>query len=258
MGKEANVFSGNVPCPVPKRKDLQMRLGSAISVIIPMLNEESSIARVVAEIPNWVDEIIVVDNGSEDRSVEEATKAGARVLREGNRGYGNACLKGIASLQHHGIVVFLDGDYSDYPEEMSLLVDPIIKAGYEFVIGSRALGKRQPGALLPQARFGNWLSCFLIRLFWGVRFTDLGPFRAIRYLTLQALNMKDPNYGWTVEMQIKAARQKLHCLEVPVSYRKRIGKSKVTGTIKGVVAAGAKILWLIFHYAFMPSRSRPS
>ncbi|GAB4363983.1 MAG: glycosyltransferase family 2 protein [Calditrichia bacterium] len=226
-----------------------MKQNHRISVIIPMLNEEQSIRKVIAAIPDWVDDIITVDNGSVDRSARVAQAAGARVLHEPRTGYGNACLKGISAIEKTDIVVFLDGDFSDYPEEMSLLVDPILNGEAEFVIGSRVLGRREPGALTPQARFGNWLSCWLIRRFWGVKFTDLGPFRAIKWSTLKQLDMKDPNYGWTVEMQIKAAKLHVPTTEIPVSYRRRIGKSKVSGTVKGVFLAGTKILWTIFQAA---------
>jgi len=223
-----------------------MRKKFRISVIIPAVDEERSIGKVISEIPAWVDEVIVVDNGSEDETADVAQSAGAKVLFEPRRGYGRACLTGIANLDNPDIVVFLDGDYSDYPGEMPSLVDPVINGSADLVIGSRVLGQAQKGALSPQARFGNWLACKLIRLFWKVRFTDLGPFRAICLSTLKALDMKDPNYGWTVEMQIKAAQRGVRVIEVPVSYRKRIGKSKVSGTIRGVVLAGTKILTLIF------------
>lgn len=235
-----------------------MRNNNRISVIIPAIDEEKSIGKVIGEIPKWVDEIIVVDNGSSDRTLEVAQSSGAKVLVEKRKGYGAACLTGIANLKDPDIVVFLDGDYSDYPEEMHLLVDPIIKNEADMVIGSRILGNAQEGALAPQARFGNWLSCKLIHLFWKVRYTDLGPFRAIRFSTLKELNMKDPNYGWTVEMQIKAAQKGVKSHEVPVSYRKRIGKSKVSGTIRGVVFAGVKILAIIFFSAMgLERRSAP-
>lgn len=221
-----------------------------ISVIIPAINEEENIGRVIADIPAWVDEVLVVDNGSTDRTVEIAAAQGARVISEPERGYGAACLTGIASLNpRNDIVVFLDGDYSDYPGEMHLLVDPIIAGRAEMVIGSRQ-EKALPGALTPQARFGNWLACRLMRWFWGVRYTDLGPFRAIRRDALAKLNMRDRNYGWTVEMQIKAAQKGIRELEVPVSYRKRGGgKSKVSGNIRGVIGAGSKILTVIFRSA---------
>lgn len=227
-----------------------MRKNHKVSVIIPALNEEESIGKVIKAIPKWVDEIIVVDNGSTDQTNKFASDSGARVLFELKRGYGAACLKGIASLKFQDIIVFLDGDYSDYPEEMHLLVDPIISGRANLVIGSRKLGNKEKGALTVQARFGNWLACRLIRLRWGVIYSDLGPFRAIRYHDLISLAMQDTNYGWTVEMQLKAAIRNLKFREVPVSYRKRVGKSKVSGTIKGVVGAGYKILGTIFFYSF--------
>lgn len=223
-----------------------MRKDYQISVIIPAINEAPSIGKVIAEIPDWVDEIIVVDNGSNDNTAEVANEAGATVLSESEKGYGAACLTGITNLNDPDIIVFLDGDYSDYPVEMPRLVDPIIGDKADMVIGSRVLGKSEKGALTPQARFGNWLSCKLIRLFWQLRFTDLGPFRAIRSSSLKQLDMQDRNYGWTVEMQIKAAQQGVRSVEVSVSYRKRIGKSKVSGTVRGVIFAGTKILYTIF------------
>jgi glycosyltransferase involved in cell wall biosynthesis len=226
-----------------------LREGLRISVIIPAINEEKSVGKVIKEIPDWTDDIIVVDNGSTDNTIPVAEKAGARVVLEKQKGYGSACLTGIDSLQNPDIVVFLDGDYSDYPVDMSNLVDPIINNQAEMVIGSRALGNAEKGALTPQARFGNWLACKLIFLFWGACFTDLGPFRAIRYSTLLNLGMCDKNYGWTVEMQIKAAQKAIPSMEVPVRYRKRIGKSKVSGTLQGVVGAGVKILSTIFKAA---------
>ncbi len=223
-----------------------MRYGSTVAVIIPALNEQESIGKVISVIPPWVDDVIVVDNGSTDRTVAVAEEHGARVFSESRRGYGSACLMGMAQLDQPDIVLFLDGDYSDYPEEADLLVDPVASGDADMVIGSRVLGKNEPGALTPQAIFGNWLACQLMRLFWGARFTDLGPFRAVKYAVLQRLEMRDPDYGWTVEMQIKAARDGFRISEVPVSYRRRIGKSKVSGTVRGVVGAGTKILGLIF------------
>lgn len=219
-----------------------------IVVIIPAFNEEQSLPKVIYEIPDFVDEIIVVNNGSTDNTAEIAKKVGATVVTENERGYGAACLKAIDYIKNksYDIIVFLDGDYSDYPEEMNLVVEPIIKKNFDLVIGSRMLGKREKGAMLPQAMFGNWLATFLIKLFWNYKFTDLGPFRAIKFDSLLKLNMADRNFGWTVEMQIKAAKQKMKTTEVPVSYRKRIGKSKVTGTVKGTVKASIKILYLIF------------
>jgi rSAM/selenodomain-associated transferase 2/rSAM/selenodomain-associated transferase 1 len=239
-----------------------MRHRASISVIIPALNEEDSIGKVVSAIPRWVDEVLVVDNGSTDATSLVATRAGAKVIFEPERGYGSACLAGIGAIQETDIVVFLDGDFSDRPEEMPLLVDPIASGEAEMVIGSRVLGKREPGALTPQAKFGNRLACALIRLFWNVEHTDLGPFRAISRSALERLRMRDPDYGWTVEMQIRAAAEGLRVIEAPVSYRKRIGRSKISGTVRGVVGAGAKILFTIFRSAlgirFAPSRqSRP-
>jgi glycosyltransferase involved in cell wall biosynthesis len=196
-----------------------MKKGLKIAVIIPAINEEPSIGKVIAAIPDWVDDVIVADNGSTDRTPEIAREAGARVIPESRRGYGSACLAAIAALDTPDVVVFLDGDFSDYPEEMPLLVDPIAGGAADMVIGSRTIGKREPGALTPQALFGNWLSCALIRWFWSVSYSDLGPFRAIRHETLKKLSMQDRDYGWTVEMQIKAAREGARILEVPVSYR---------------------------------------
>ena len=226
-----------------------MRGNSKIAVIIPVLNEEQAIGKVVSAIPDWIDSLIVVDNGSTDRTVEVARSSGARVLFEPRRGYGSACLAGIGSLKDSDIIVFLDGDFSDKPDEMDRLVDPIIKGRADMVIGSRMLGAREPGALTPQARFGNWLSCLLMRLFWGVNYTDLGPFRSITDPALKFLGMSDTNFGWTVEMQVKAAIHGVRSIEVPVSYRKRIGRSKISGTITGVILAGAKILYTIFKSA---------
>jgi len=227
-----------------------MKNSNYISVIIPAINEEASIGRVIDDIPGWVDETLVVDNGSTDRTVEIAEEKGARVIHQPERGYGAACLAGIDALNPNcNIVVFLDGDYSDFPDEMNLLVDPIIENRAEMVIGSR-IANASPGALTPQAIFGNWLSCRLMKLFWGVNYTDLGPFRAIRRAALEKLNMRDRNYGWTVEMQIKAALRNIRELEIPVRYRKRGGgKSKVSGNIRGVIGAGVKILAVIFRSA---------
>jgi glycosyltransferase involved in cell wall biosynthesis len=223
-----------------------------IVVIIPVFNEEESLPHVLADIPKFADEVIVANNGSTDNTPEVAKKAGATVVNENERGYGAACLKAIEHIgnKNYDTVIFLDGDYSDFPEEMDRIVKPLIKDDYDLVIGSRMIGAREEGAMLPQAIFGNWLSSFLINLFWKYEFTDLGPFRAIKYSSLLKLNMQDRNFGWTVEMQIKAAKQKLKTTEVPVSYRKRIGQSKVTGTIKGTIKASLKILYLIFASLF--------
>ena len=214
-------------------------------MIIPAVNEVLSIGKVLNAVPRWVDDIIVADNGSTDRTADMALKGGGKVIFEPRRGYGSACLAAIEILSPTDIVVFLDGDYSDFPEEMNLLVDPIIENKADMVIGSRVRGQREKGALAPQARFGNMLACLLMRIFWNVRYTDLGPFRAIRYEALDSLKMMDRNYGWPVEMQVRAAQAGLRCLEVPVRYRKRIGQSKVTGTIRGVFFAGYKILYTI-------------
>ncbi len=238
-----------------------MRGDKTIAVVIPALNEELAIGKVLRAIPDWVDDIVVADNGSTDSTAEVATCCGARVIDAPQRGYGSACLVGIASLENPDIVVFLDADFSDDPTAMDKLVDPIIEDRAQMVIGSRVLGNREKGALTPQARFGNMLACFLIHKFWDVRFTDLGPFRAIRSDTLRQLKMNDPDFGWTVEMQIKAARDGVRSLEVPADYRCRIGQSKISGTIKGVFAAGYKILFTIFRAAlqqkFSPPKTQP-
>lgn len=223
-----------------------------VKVIIPALNEALSIGKVIAAIPKWVNEIIVVDNGSTDKTFEVAKQHGAKVVKEPRRGYGQACLTGMAALEHCDIVVFLDADFSDYPDEMNLLVEPIADKQAEMVIGSRVKSAKADQVLTPVQRFGNALSCWLIRLLWGGNFSDLGPFRAIRWSSLQKLQMKDRNYGWTIEMQIKAVRMDMSIREVPVSYRKRIGKSKISGTVKGSVMAGIKILSTIFKYAICP------
>lgn len=226
-----------------------MYKNARIGVVIPALDEEKAIALVIGDIPTWVDEIVVADNGSRDRTAEIAREEGARVVQERERGYGAACQAGIAALRLADIVVFLDGDRSDDASEMGVLVDPIAGGRADFVLGSRVAGKPARGSLTPQQRFGNWLACRLIRLFWGAAFTDLGPFRAIRRDTLRGLRMTDRKYGWTVEMQIKAARRGVRTLEVPVSYRPRIGASKISGTLRGSVKAGAGILGMIARSA---------
>ena len=224
-----------------------------IKVIIPAFNEENGVGQVIREIPSdLVDEIIVVNNASTDATERIAVELGATVLREPVPGYGRACLKGIDYLTHcptqADIVVFLDADHSDYPEQMRMLVKPIVDGDADLVIGSRSLGRREKGSMTFQQLFGNWLATALLRLFYDVRFTDLGPFRAIKFSSLLELNMQDKTYGWTVEMQLKAARKKFRCVEVPVDYRKRIGFSKISGTLKGTLMAGYKIIATIFRY----------
>jgi glycosyltransferase involved in cell wall biosynthesis len=231
-----------------------------VAVVIPVFNERASLPLVVAAIPAGVaDEIVVVDNGSTDGTAEIARTLPVRVVREDRRGYGRACLAGVEALEHQppDVLVFLDGDYSDHPEEMPLLLDAIA-SGADLVIGSRALGQREPGALLPQARLGNALACRLIRAFYGHRYSDLGPFRAIRWSAYRALGMRDTSFGWTCEMQVKALRRGLRVAEVPVSYRRRVGVSKITGTVSGTLRAGTKILWTIARYGLGPRRPRPS
>lgn len=230
-----------------------MRNGSRIGVVIPALNEEGAIGRVISAIPDWVDCIVVADNGSRDGTGDVAREAGARVAQEDEKGYGAACLAGLLALPSSDIVVFLDGDYSDHPEDMGQLVEPILLGGADLVIGSRVLGGAERGSLTPQQVFGNWLATRLILLIWGTNFTDLGPFRAIRWDALRELEMEDRNFGWTVEMQVKAAKAGLKCVEVPVRYRKRIGVSKVSGTLSGTVKAGTKILSVIGWHAFSGS-----
>ncbi|MFD1062211.1 glycosyltransferase family 2 protein [Winogradskyella litorisediminis] len=228
----------------------------SIKVIIPAYNEEDSIPLVIADIPNIVDEIIVVSNNSTDNTEINAKKAGATVLSEPRRGYGYACLKGmdyIANLdtkKQPDIVVFLDGDYSDYPEELIKIVAPIIEKDIDFVIGARDKKLREEGSMTGPQIFGNWLATTLMKLFFGSTFTDLGPFRAIKYNKLLALNMEDKTYGWTVEMQLKALKKNYSYKEIPVNYRNRIGVSKVSGTVKGAIFAGVKILIWIFKYSF--------
>lgn len=225
-----------------------------IKVIIPAYNEEDSIANVIQEIPKTVSEVIVVSNNSTDNTEVNAKTAGATVLKEPRKGYGFACLKGMEYISNQNekpdILVFLDGDYSDYPEELTKIVAPIIDDNIDFVIGSRVKSLREDGSMTPQQVFGNWLATFLMKLFFGAKFTDLGPFRAIKYNKLLGLNMEDKTYGWTVEMQLKALKQKLSYVEVPVKYKKRIGVSKVSGTVKGTIFAGVKILGWIFKYSF--------
>ncbi len=220
-----------------------------IDVLIPALNEEKSLPLVLAAIPDgWVRRVVVVDNGSTDDTADCARKGGAVVVEEKQRGYGSACLAGLRFIAEDppDVVVFLDADFSDYPEELPRVVEPIVKGDAELVIGSRTIGERQRGALLPQAVFGNKLACTLVEALYGYSFTDLGPFRAITWSALQKIHMRDEDFGWTVEMQVKAARLGVPAVEVPVSYRKRVGVSKITGTIRGTFLAGHKILYTIF------------
>jgi glycosyltransferase involved in cell wall biosynthesis len=225
-----------------------------IKVIIPAFNEANSIGRVIADIPKHVNEVIVVSNNSTDKTIAIAESAGATVLEENQRGYGYACLKGLAyikeSLVKPDIIVFLDGDYSDYPEYLDAIVRPIIKCDVDLVIGARAKELREDGSMTTPQIFGNWLATRLMKLFFKSRFTDLGPFRAIKYDTLLGLEMEDKTYGWTVEMQLKVLKQRLAYTEVKVPYRNRKGVSKISGTLKGAKFAGVKILGWIFKYSF--------
>lgn len=225
-----------------------------ISAIIPAYNEEKAIANVINKIPKIVSEIIVVNNNSTDSTGKIAFENGATVLSEKRKGYGYACLKGMEYISHQktkpDIVVFIDGDYSDFPEELTLLIEPILHQNMDFVIGARVANRREKGSMTPQQIFGNWLATFLMKLFFNSKFTDLGPFRAIKYETLLGLDMRDKTYGWTVEMQLKVLKRKISYTEIPVRYKNRIGVSKVSGTVKGTVMAGIKIIGWIFKYAF--------
>jgi len=229
-------------------------LNKIIKVIIPAYNEEKSIIKVIQDIPSVVDEIIIVDNNSSDQTAKNAHEAGAKVLSEIKKGYGNACLKGISYVksQTHqtDIIVFLDGDFSDYPEELTKLIAPIINDNIDFVIGARVSRFREKGSMTRPQIFGNWLATTLMSILFNSKFTDLGPFRAIKYSKLLALKMEDKTYGWTVEMQLKALKNNYSYIEIPVKYRNRIGVSKVSGTIKGAIFAGVNILFWIFKYSF--------
>ncbi len=234
---------------------------SIIDVIIPAYNEESAIAKVIDDIPkDLVRDIIVCNNASTDATAQRARQAGATVVDEPRPGYGQACLKGMDLIANKAvkpdIVVFVDGDYSDYPQEMPLLVTPLQDDQADLVIGSRALGKSETGAMMPQQIFGNWLATRLIKLFYGHTYTDLGPFRAIKYDALTLIDMQDTNYGWTVEMQVKAVQHDLRIKDVPVNYKVRIGTSKVSGTIKGTLMAGYKILWTIAKYTLTNTKHK--
>lgn len=235
-----------------------MRNPPRIAVVIPALNEEASLPLVLGDIPRPpVDTILVINNGSTDRTAEVAEAGGACVVRDPSRGYGSACLYGLSELAADAsgppdIVVFLDADYSDHPDEMLRLLEPIQRDEADLVIGSRLAGWRESGAMPPQSVWGNRLACFLMRLCFRANYTDLGPFRAIRWDALQRLDMRDRNYGWTVEMQIMAARVGLRTREVPISYRRRIGVSKISGTLRGTIKAGSKILYLIARHGLAP------
>ncbi|MBG6062273.1 glycosyltransferase involved in cell wall biosynthesis [Flavobacterium sp. CG_9.1] len=227
---------------------------SKIKVIIPAYNEEKAIAHVIKEIPNLVSEIIVISNNSTDNTIKVATEAGATVLSENRKGYGYACLKGMEYISNQeikpDIVVFLDGDFSDYPQDLTQLIAPILNENIDFVVGSRVARLREKHSMTPQQIFGNWLATTLMKTFFNARFTDLGPFRAIKYEKLIALQMEDKTYGWTVEMQLKVLKQKMSYVEIHVRYKNRIGVSKVSGTVKGSIMAGIKIIGWIFKYTF--------
>ncbi|MDG2431140.1 glycosyltransferase family 2 protein [Flavobacterium sp.] len=225
-----------------------------ITVIIPAYNEEKAIGNVIKEIPSIVDEVIVISNKSTDNTIKVATNAGATVLSESRKGYGYACLKGMDYIANSDskpdIIVFLDGDYSDYPEELLKIIAPIQNEDIDFVIGARVASLREKHSMTPQQVFGNWLATTLMKYFFRAKFSDLGPFRAIKYDKLLALKMEDKTYGWTVEMQLKVLKQKMSYIEIPVRYKNRIGVSKVSGTVKGTIMAGVKIIGWIFKYTF--------
>ena len=237
--------------------DLQEKIDlTNVAVVIPALNEEESLPLVLCDLPP-VGRVVVVDNGSTDQTVQRAEQGGATVVAEPQRGYGAACLAGLAHLRKSppAIVVFLDGDYSDYPQQLTHLVAPILAGEADFVLGSRLTGHREPGAMPPQSLWGNRFACWLMARFWKTSYTDLGPFRAVRWEALEKLAMADRNYGWTIEMQIKAAEQGLRTVELPIPYRPRVGTSKISGTLLGSIKAGSKILYLVGKYA-LTSRQR--
>jgi glycosyltransferase involved in cell wall biosynthesis len=224
-----------------------------VFVVIPAFNEEQSIGKVINDIPHVpVMNIVVVNNGSSDKTQNIVESLGATALFEPRKGYGWACLKGCEFVEKMKgeTIVFLDGDYSDYPEQLPSVITPIYQQNMDLVIGSRALGNREKGSMTVPQHFGNWLASKLLKIFYGVNYTDLGPFRAIRFERYKSLGMSDKTYGWTIEMQIKAAQKKMNYCEVPVDYKARIGVSKVSGTIKGAVMAGIKIIFAVFKYKF--------
>jgi glycosyltransferase involved in cell wall biosynthesis len=224
-----------------------------VDVVIPAFNEESSLPLVLAAIPTPpVRRVVVTDHSSTDATADVARSAGAVVVSEKRPGYGSACLRALDHLRENDppeIVVFLDADFSDHPQELPQLIEPIVGGDADLVIGSRTLGNREPGALLPQARIGNLIACTLIRVLYGHQYSDLGPFRAARWQALELLQMCDTDFGWTAEMQVKALRHGLRVVEVPVSYRKRVGVSKITGTLRGTILAGYKILYTVLRYS---------
>jgi glycosyltransferase involved in cell wall biosynthesis len=225
-----------------------------VDVVIPAFNEEDSLPLVLSDLPkDAFRRVVVADNNSSDRTAEVAKEGGAIVVAAPRQGYGSACLSGLEYLRQNDppdVVAFLDADFSDHPEELLRVIEPILEDRADLIIGSRVLGDAEPGALLPQARMGNLVACILIRLLYRFRYTDLGPFRALRWKSLETIAMSDPDFGWTAEMQVKALRHDLRVSEVPVSYRRRIGVSKITGTIKGTFMAGYKILWTVFRHSW--------
>ena len=255
LNESSRAMNGSLQDGVASKNSEELQSLKSVIVIIPALNEEQSLPLVLGDLPE-VGRVIVVNNGSTDETVEVARRCGALVVDEPRRGYGSACLRGLSEIEQRieagepppQIVVFVDADHSDHADMLPQLVAPIFSGTADFVLGSRSLGKRDPGAMPFVALFGNQLSCFLMRVLFGAQFTDLGPFRAISYNKLRELSMCDTNFGWTIEMQIKATRARLVCLEIPVPYRCRVGQSKISGTITGVMKAGTKILWTIARY----------